>query len=50
MDLVANLVGLLAIIVAALTGIAGIGILAARRKNLPVPTTKDRTAERNTHS
>lgn len=50
MDLIANLLGLLAIIAAALVGIAGIGVLAARRTNPPAPTTKDRTAERNTHS
>jgi hypothetical protein len=50
MDLIANLLGLAALVIAALAGIAGIGILAARRQNLPAPTTKDRTAERNTNS
>ncbi len=50
MDLITNLVGLAAIVIASLAGIAGIGVLAARRANLPTSTTKDQTAERNNHS
>jgi hypothetical protein len=50
MDLISDLVGLAAIVIASLAGIAGIGVLAARRTNLPISTTKDQTAERNHYS
>lgn len=53
MDLLANLLGLLAIVTAALAGIAGTGVLAARRLNdLPEgkTTTNDHIAERKNQS
>ncbi|WP_345763371.1 hypothetical protein [Diaminobutyricibacter sp. McL0608] len=49
MDLITNLLGLLALVCATLSGIAGIGVLTARRLNSAPdiePTSKDPIAER----
>ncbi|GEM_PF-5493536 len=52
MDFIANILGFLAIVIVTLTGIAGLGVLTARRPHPPTstPSTKDQTAERNTES
>lgn len=50
MELMNNVLGLLALVCATLSGIAGIGLLNARRLNgVPdiEPKSKDRIAERN---
>jgi hypothetical protein len=51
-DLITNLLGLLAFLVATLSGIAGAGVLAARRLNTaPIPLkSKDPTPERKNES